>query len=104
MGSSLARTASVKHDVALLVVGLLRSCLWLIGAGLAIRERRLLPSVGFVLAAYGAIVFAFTNAHFHTSSAFLTAALYVSTPAVALIIAAFLAGTRRYPRSRWWIL
>lgn len=94
----------MKHDVALLVVGLTRSGLWLLGTALAVRERRVLPAVGFTLAAANGVVFSLSNAHYAEPSSVVTLSVYVATPTVAIIVAAFLTGTHRYARSTRWRL
>ncbi len=90
-------------DWVLFAVGFVRVLIWWIGAVLALYRKRYLLTVGFGLAGLAAIPLTFDHAQAPIDQNLVDVAWLVSTVAVGLIVASFVAvQPRRLERPTRW--
>lgn len=89
-------------DPFLLSLVAIRVGLWLVGAGVALAERRILVSVAFLMGAVNSAIIGWAEAGGHDAHWLAQTAVYLKTPTVALIVAGLWLGTRLYqPDGQW---
>lgn len=92
----------MEHDYAVLTTQLVRSGIWLVGCFYAVRFKRALLAAGCAIAAATSTVYAFSNTHFPVRLGIIDASNYLSSLAVAMIVAGIVLGTRLYSRRKTW--